>query len=234
VDFVGWYPAITYLDGGSVLVCGTRGVLLFCSCYRIASTLYREAYVKILGINGAPAKTGAVAALLSESLQAAAEEIAELGETPNTTVIHLVDVVKEFHDGSFTNIPTSLQSTFDNMTNADGFLFATPVHWFNMSALMKCFIDWLTSLEQDTCELEGKVAGVLAHCNEDGGNQAATSIISPLLHMGMLVPPYSGFFRNQYMALQSEAGWQAVDHRLVGKNVVRLAACARFNKRGWN
>lgn len=196
-------------------------------------TLYWDAYMKILGFNGAPAKTGAVATLLSESLRAAAEEIAELGETPNTAVIHLVDIVKEFHDGSFTNIPTSLQSTFDSMSTADGFVFATPVHWFNMSALMKCFIDWLTSLEQDTCELEGKVVGVLAHCDEDGGNQAVTSILSPLVHMGMLVPPYCAFFKNKYMASRSEAGWQAVDHRLVGKNVVRLAACVQFNKRGW-
>lgn len=190
--------------------------------------------MKILGFNGAPAKTGAVATLLSESLRAAAEEIAELGETPNTAVIHLVDIVKEFHDGTFTNVPTSLQSTFDSMSTAEGFLFATPVHWFNMSALMKCFIDWLTSLEQDTCELEGKVAGVLAHCDEDGGNQAVISILSPLVHMGMLVPPYCGFFKNKYMASQSEAGWQLIDHRLVGKNVVRLAACVQFNKRGWN
>ena len=90
------------------------------------------------------------------------------------------------------------------MSTADGFVFATPVHWFNMSALMKCFIDWLTSLEQDTCELEGKVAGALAHCDEDGGNQAVTSILSPLVHMGMLVPPYCGFFRNKYVASQSE------------------------------
>jgi multimeric flavodoxin WrbA len=198
-----------------------------------ADTLYWEAYMKIVGFNGDPAKTGAVATLLFESLQAAEEEIAALGKTPNTAVIHLVDVVKEFHDGSFTNIPTSLQNTFDSMSTADGFLFATPVHWFNMSALMKCFIDWLTSLEQDTCELEGKVAGVLAHCDEDGGNQAATSILSPLLHMGMLVPPYCGFFRNKHMASHSEAGWQVDDHRLVGKNVVRLAACVQFNKRGW-
>ena len=165
--------------------------------------------MKIVGFNGAPGKTGAVATLLTESLRAAEEEIAVLGETPNTAVIHLVDVVKEFHDGSFTNIPSSLQSTFESMRTADGFVFATPVHWFNMSALMKCFIDWLTSLErQDTRELEGKVAGVLAHCEEDGGNQAVTSILSPLVHMGMLVPPYCGFFRNKNMALQSEAGWQ--------------------------
>lgn len=204
------------------------------SCYRMPPTAYWEPYMKILGFNGAPAKTGAVAALLSESLRAAAEEITELGETPSTAVIHLVDIVKEFHDGSFTNIPASLRSTFDSMSTADGFVFATPVHWFNMSALMKCFIDWLTSLQRDTCELEGKVAGVLAHCDEDGGNQAVTSILSPLVHMGMLVPPYSGFFKNKYMASHSEAGWQAVDHRLVGKNVVRLAACVRFNKRGWN
>lgn len=188
--------------------------------------------MKIVGFNGAPGKTGAVATLLSESLRAAEEEIAALGETPTTAVIHLVDVVKEFHDGSFTNIPASLQNTFDSMSTADGFLFATPVHWFNMSALMKCFIDWLTSLE-DAFELEGKVAGVLAHCDEDGGNQTVTGILSPLLHLGMLVPPYSGFFRNKHFASHSEAGWQADDHRLVGKNVVRLAACIRFNKRGW-
>ena len=51
-----------------------------------------EAYMKILGFNGAAAKTGAVAVLLSESLQAAAEEIAEFGETPNTALVHLVDM----------------------------------------------------------------------------------------------------------------------------------------------
>ena len=79
--------------------------------------------MKILGFSGAAAKTGAVAALLSESLQAAAEEIAELGEIPNTALIHLVDIVKDFHDGSFTNIPSSLQSTFDSMRTADGFVF---------------------------------------------------------------------------------------------------------------
>ena len=189
--------------------------------------------MKIVGFNGDPAKTGAVATLLSESLQAAEEEIAELGETPDSAIIHLVDVVKEFHDGSFTNIPTSLESTFDSMSTADGFIFATPVHWFNMSALMKCFIDWLTSLEHDACELEGKAVGVLAHCDEDGGNQAVTSILSPLLHMGMLVPPYCGFFRNKHTAPHSEAGWQVEDHRLVGKNIVRLVACVRLNKRGW-
>jgi hypothetical protein len=36
------------------------------------------------------------------------------------------------------------------------------------------------------------------------------------------------------MASQSEAGWQVVDHWLVGKDVVRLAACVQFDKRGWN
>ena len=48
--------------------------------------------MKIVGFNGDPAKMGAVARLLSESLRAAEEEIAELGETPDTAVIHLVDV----------------------------------------------------------------------------------------------------------------------------------------------
>src|ERR1700720_2671025 len=90
----------------------TTGFALWSGC-RVPPILQWEAYMKILAFNGAAAKTGAVAALLSESLRAAAEEIAELGETPNTALVHLADIVKEFHDGSFTNVPSSLQSTFD-------------------------------------------------------------------------------------------------------------------------
>jgi multimeric flavodoxin WrbA len=100
---------------------------------------------------------------------------------------------------------------------------ATPVYWFNTSAIMKAFVDWLTFLEMEQFALEGKVAGVIAHGDEDGGNQAAMAIIAPLLHMGVMIPPYCAFFRNRKMAQHSEGQWQLNDPRLVGRNVVRLA-----------
>jgi multimeric flavodoxin WrbA len=186
--------------------------------------------MKIIGFNGSPHRKGPVASLLNAALKSAESEVKALQRNSEVKRYDLVDVVRDFHDGSYDGEPATLKPVFSDMRDADGFLFATPAHWFNVSSLMKCFIDWMTSHEFD---FQGKVFGTIVHCEEDGGNQAAAAIVLPLLHMGLLIAPYSAFFKNRHGAEQSEAGWQLVDHRLVGKNVVRLAACIAHNQRGW-
>lgn len=183
----------------------------------------------IIGFNGAPTRDGSVGHLLDEALQAAAAE--GNGET-TVTRIDLLDLRMPFHDGNFATTPTELLETFHAMRSADGFIFATPVNWYNVSSLMKCFIDWLTTLE-DHFELEGKVAGVLAHCDSDGGNQAAMAIITPLLHMGVLIPPYCAFYRNKNVGERSENRWMMVDQALVGRNVVRLIRATKNKNISW-
>ena len=187
----------------------------------------------ILGIDGSP-KRGIVSALLDEALHAAREEAVILGEEHiEVEALHLADLDLPHHDGSYDSTPPELALPFDWLRKADGIIFATPVHWFNVSELTKCFIDWLTTLEANF-ELEGKVAGVIAHCDSDGGNQAAMSLVGPLLHMGLMIPPCCAMYRNKCLADLTGHEWQGTDQRLVGQNVLRLARTIRTHQGGWS
>jgi multimeric flavodoxin WrbA len=122
------------------------------------------------------------------------------------------------------------------MRHSDGFIFATPVNWFNMSSPMKHFIDWITSLEEDAGRYKttgGKPAAIVAHCHSDGGNQAAMSLVGPLLHMGVMIPPFCAFYRNKYGSKGRGERWQLTDQVLVGQNVVRLTLANKHNAHGW-
>ena len=97
----------------------------------------------------------------------------------------------------------------DMLRKADGFIIATPVHWFNVSVLIKQFIDMaLYDFSDEPYELEGKPVGIIAVCNEDGGNQAIASIAMPLNHCGVFVPPFGTLFYNKSMPDHGEGGWQ--------------------------
>lgn len=186
---------------------------------------------RIIGFNGAYEDDGTVARLLGASILEAKKTIEQSGHEARTEIVQLCKVVTTHFKSEDENLPKSVRRVIDKMRVADGFIFASPVHWFNISSPMKSFLDWL-AIEEEAPEfpLRGKVAGVLVHCREDGGNQAAMSIIAPLLHMGMLIPPFSAFFRNKYGSKMSELKWQQKDHLLVARNVVRLVECIRKQK----
>jgi len=181
----------------------------------------------ILGINGSPHKGGMCDRLLAQALQGSLHEGAEVD------YLHLVDHIRTFPDGELSDrIPPELEELILRIEAADGIIVATPVHWFNVSALTKALIDFLSATEYRGFSLEGKALGALASCEEDGGAQALSLIALPLLHLGFLIPPYSLVFHNRNMADKSEDRWQERDPWLVGANVVRLARLA--GKRGWN
>ena len=108
----------------------------------------------------------------------------------------------------------------DMLRKADGFIIATPVHWFNVSVLIKQFIDEaLYDFSNEPYELEGKPVGIIAVCNEDGGNQAISNIAMPLNHCGVFVPPFGTLFYNRSMPEHGEGGWQE-EVEWIGKVVV--------------
>ena len=97
----------------------------------------------------------------------------------------------------------------ERLKEASGFIIATPVHWFNVSVLIKQFIDEiLYDFSGEPYELEGKPAGIIAVCEEDGGNQAIASIAMPLNHCGVFIPPFGTLFYNKSMPEHGEDGWQ--------------------------
>jgi NADPH-dependent FMN reductase len=88
---------------------------------------------------------------------------------------------------------------------ADVVVFATPTHWFNVSALMKQLIDRMEEGPNYPCE--AKAAFFIAVCNEDGGQQAINQMMAPFNHMGFLIPPYASYIYNSNMAEKSEDQW---------------------------
>jgi len=171
----------------------------------------------VLGVNGSPHKDGVGSALLTRALDQCVREA-------KVARVDLADHVTNFCDGEYRSAtPEGLGELFKLLELADAVIFSTPVYWFNMSALMKAFIEHMTALENRGFVCEGKVAGLIATCEEDGGQSALSLMAAPLVHMGFLLPPYAMLFYNKNMAEKSEADWQTKDAALIGANVVRLA-----------
>ncbi|MEX2016986.1 MAG: flavodoxin family protein [Candidatus Pacearchaeota archaeon] len=185
--------------------------------------------VTILGINGSPNKNGLCTNLLKKSLKVAEKYGAK------TKIIHLVDIERKFYSGSLGKKPQKdFKPIAKEVLNADGLVLATPVYWMNMSSLMKEFIDELTFLEIDNFKMEGKVAGFIATCEEDGGWQTILNMAGPLSHMGLIFPPYSMVFYNRRFPGKSEHAWMRKDFELLGKNVVELCKMIKSYEPNWD
>ncbi|MCD6454028.1 MAG: flavodoxin family protein [Candidatus Aminicenantes bacterium] len=88
-------------------------------------------------------------------------------------------------------IGDDFQKLASKIIDSDGVIFATPSYWYAPSAVMWALIERLTSLENTPVKyLDGKPAAVISAAGEDGAQSAISSIIVPLIHMGMIIIPY--------------------------------------------
>jgi multimeric flavodoxin WrbA len=182
----------------------------------------------ILGVNGSPNKKGYVAKLLATAMREAERRGAE------TKTVHLADF-KILPPSGKLNPKVYLETTKDGMPRlqrlvleADGIIFATPTHWFNMSSLMKIFVDRLTALEDYGFLLEGKAAGVISYGPQGGGFNAALSLAAPLIQMGLSIPPYGLIFDEG-----RRDGWVNDDLKLLAKNMLLQISAGRELKLNW-
>ncbi len=197
----------------------------------------------ILGVNAQnetdPDKSGTVE-MLFETLAAAEEEGKQYGlERVRWSVIHLGEIGMEFHPDTL-DYPMRpwFEPVFDLLKQADGLIFASPIQGYTQSTLMKCFIDWLWSLEHpDTShDLAGKHLAILAHGHEDSGMKTCLDILASLSGFGMQLVPNGLFFRLRLSKDRSERGWQLTDNRLAAQNMVRQYLVQRYNPldiNGW-
>jgi len=185
--------------------------------------------MKIIGFNGSPHKDGICSKLLENALKECEAKGA------NTENIKLIDLnLPFFHGRNEKTPPVGLEPLWEKIKEADGFIFATPVHWFNMSAPMKNFIDWFTTFESiGGYPLEGKVAGIITTCEEDGGQKTINDIVAPLMHQGIIFAPYVGVFFNKNMNQKSEDNWQNEDIKLLGKNMIKMIELLKSKKTDW-
>jgi len=144
-----------------------------------------------IAINGSPNRSGCTARYLKEI----ALPIVHLAPRPKRAVQHILA--------------------------ADLVLFATPVRWFNVSALMKELLEALPEAPDFCCE--GKIAILLAVCNEDGAQLALNQMAAPLSHMGFQFPPYGlSHFINTNMADRSEDRWMIKEARFIREQIAQL------------
>ena len=174
-----------------------------------------DSKIKIIGINASPFIKGNCSKLINKVLREA--EICGA----NVELLNLSQQNIPFFDNwnkKPSKVFTSIQKKIEA---ADAIIFATPVHWHNVSARMKNFIDHLTYLELGGWKLEGKVAGFIAVGDTDGAWKAILDMVGPLNHMGMMVPPYAMLFQNTNLK-KSEKNWVKKDVSLLAKNVMRM------------
>ncbi len=182
----------------------------------------------ILGVNGSPHKSSHTARLLKITLS----EAKRLGA--KTQMIHLADYKILPHDGRL-NSKIYIEKTKDDMPelqklvlDADGIVFATPTHWFNVSSLMKLFLDRLTSLEDYAFLMEGKAAGIITYGPHGGASASAMIVAMTALHWGMCLPPYAAVFDEG-----RKDKWVKDDCSLIAKNMIQYIKVWRRSKLNW-
>lgn len=183
----------------------------------------------ILGVNGSPNSNGRVAKMLGGAMHALKKQGAQ------TKLINLVNY-KILPPSGKLNAKIYIERTKDDMPKlqklvleADGVIFATPTHWFNVSSLMKLFLDRLTSLEHYNFLMEGKVAGFITYGPQGGALNAAMALIIFANQMGMVIPPYATIFdegRGDSWAMRKE-------HELLAKNMIQQIYAWRNGRLHW-
>jgi multimeric flavodoxin WrbA len=130
-----------------------------------------------LAINGSPHKDGRLAKMLAQL------------ECP---VVHLSDGIEE---------------AYQMVLKSDPIVFASPVMWFNMSALMKELLERIPESEENF-PCYGKTAYFFVTFEEDGAQQTIGLMMSAANHMGFKIPQHASYFYNFKMADKSENLWQ--------------------------
>ncbi|RLG84048.1 MAG: flavodoxin family protein [Thermoprotei archaeon] len=186
---------------------------------------------KIILINGSPRKYGNVAKLL----KIAEKGIIDAGG--EAEVIHLCDYnIKPCmgcvsDDQKICKFPCIIDDDFnkigEKILRAQGLIIGTPIYWYNVSGILKNFIDRLTSMENmivhiGSSLLDGKVAGFIAVGNDSGSIEVLAQLMITLNSMGALIPPWAIAYHHTLEDVLEDK--QAVlDSYNIGYNVVITA-----------
>ncbi len=184
----------------------------------------------IIGINGSPRKNGSTAKLLKRALKS----IEKYGGKIYT--LHLIDKKIKPCLGHYSTdselcrypckVKDDMQRIYSLLIKADGIIFASPVYWFNVSGLMKNFLDRLTCLEESGFYLEGKVAGFVVSLEESGAISTLSTMVIIALNHGMIVPPYSIIYC--FSDKRKNLEWNKRNLELLGKNMLVAVKAQKY------
>ena len=202
------------------------------------------AKIKIIAINGSPRKNGKTAELLKKFLALFKRK----GAT--TTLLNLCDYQINHCLGCYSKSPNAcvfpcvqkddMQKIYPLLLDADVIILGSPIYWFNMSGLLKNFIDRLTCLASSGYLLENKVGLSLAVSSENEGGRvsASLSMASALNHLGLLIPPYGILYfpGREKLNQKGKVIWDNwLDHEMpkISRNLIKLCQFLKKEKFKW-
>jgi multimeric flavodoxin WrbA len=183
-----------------------------------------EKVYRVLGINGSGSTEGATSKLLGRAIAECREQEADY------QIVDLYKIPYMMPYRGYSHIPDKpVMEVLERMSAADVVIFATPVHWQQPSSLMKLLLDNMTYLEINQ-RLNGKVAGIIAHSEVDGGFHVVSEMAGTLNHMGFVIPPYATFFKNSNIKRVPATSWMWRDIKLLATNVMQMAFLMRYTE----
>jgi len=184
--------------------------------------------MKIIGINGSPFVKSRTSDLLNQVLKTAENLGAE------TEVINLAENKMNLPSGKLglhykdEKSNDDMPEIYEKLINADALIFATPTHWFNVSSLIKIFIDRLTVLEESGFLLEGKVVGFIAWGPEGGATNALENLALIFNHAGCVIPPYALMY-----ITNDKYEWMEKDLALMAQNIIKQVKAQKLTNISW-
>ncbi|MEM1541281.1 MAG: flavodoxin family protein [Ignisphaera sp.] len=93
-------------------------------------------------------------------------------------------------------IDDDMRNLYNIVLKSDGFIFVTPIYWYNVPGPLKNFIDRLTVLEnaifiEGRSKVEGKVAGFIAVGNDTGALAVIQNLMAIMNSFGITIPPWA-------------------------------------------
>jgi multimeric flavodoxin WrbA len=118
-----------------------------------------------------------------------------LGDTTGNTSVVIEVACKHIiqQGGTFTilNLEDNIANLKTQLSQADGFLFASGTYWDSWGSPMQRFLETSTEFEASDIFL-GKAASVLITMHSVGGKGVLSRLQGVLNTMGLLIPPMSG------------------------------------------
>lgn len=129
--------------------------------------------MKILGLSFSPRKSGNTMILLSEALNGAKQEGAEIElYSVADKTIKPCDGCRSCYKTGICHIKDDMQGLCDKLIEADGIIFGTPIYFYSMTAQAKTVIDRTISLNRPDRSLANKVGGVIVVAGSQGNVDA--------------------------------------------------------------
>ena len=143
--------------------------------------------MKVLGLVCSPRKEGNTQILITQALSAAREAGAE------TEMLHVADLDIAPCDAcggcmaeGVCIVEDDMQIVYEQLDQADGIIFGTPVYFLNVSAQAKAIMDRTYALLMKG-KLRGKVAAVLAAARRVGAGQVLSLMYSYFSAQRMII-----------------------------------------------